>query len=306
MADTTLQPIDKWVKDLLDSVPDLQTIYDKVIDKKTGKALETAEAIAARIAASNWYMENGPIVAANIQMKYKFGQAYYDEKVQGAKDVISGLATKIGINASDPAIAEDLASFAETAMLHGWDAATVESRMLGNQKFTAAIQGGAYAKMVTDIGDYANLYGITLTDTQRKDYQGRLLGIASSKGIVARASADDIKAELRAKSANTYSIFKDQINAGQSLYDLTSAYREKMAGVLEIDPDAIKWNDPLWKDGKIFQAVDAKSGQISMRPLYEVDKMLRQDERWQYTKNANDTYSKYTSAILSKFGMVAI
>ena len=298
--------VDTWIINLLKNTPDLLKIYEDSFDPKTGKAKLDAAVIAQKIQATDWYITNGPTVAANLAAKYKYGQNYYNEKVTGFKNTVSALAASIGMNTADPTIAAELASVAETAFLHGWDNNTIEANMVGNKKLFTSVKGGAYAAGVQEIGDYANLYGVGLTDTQRKDYQGRLLGtIDPTTGIRSRSSADDIKMEIRNKAANTYSVFADQIKAGQSLWDITSAYRTKMADVLEMDPEAIKWDDPLWKDGKIFQSVDPATGKISARPLYEVDKMLRADDRWQYTKNANDTYSKYTYSILNKFGMVA-
>ena len=309
MADNPLDvtagsAVDQWIINLVKTIPELNSIYQSSFDPKTGKATLTADVIAQKIQASNWYITNGPTVAGNLAAKFKYGQNYYNEKVSGFKNTVSALASNIGIDATDPAVSAELSSLAETAFLHGWDNTTVEANMISNSKLFTSIKGGAYANTVQDLGDYANLYGISLTDTQRKDYQGRLVGTVDANGIRIRSSADDIKTELRNKAAATYSVFADQIKAGQSLWDITSAYRAKMADVLEMDPEAIKWDDPLWKDGKIFTAVD-KDGKMSMRPLYEVDKMLREDSRWQYTKNANDTYSKYTGAILTKFGMAA-
>jgi hypothetical protein len=57
-------------------------------------------------------------------------------------------------------------------------------------------------------------------------------------------SVDDIKAEIRTKQATMYPTFADQINAGVTMWDLTSSYRQKMSDLLEVDPDSIKWDDP--------------------------------------------------------------
>jgi hypothetical protein len=39
--------------------------------------------------------------------------------------------------------------------------------------------------------------------------------------------------------------------------------------------------------------------------LWEAAKMIKADERWQYTKNADETYMNYGKAMLTKFGMVS-
>ena len=147
--------------------------------------------------------------------------------------------------------------------------------------------------------------GANVSAGDRTNYTQRLLGLVDKNGVRVRSTVDDIKAEIRKNTATRFAVFADQINAGVSLWDLTSAYRQKAADLLEIDPDTLKWDDPLMKDGKLFQSIDPQTGKIVARPLWEADKMIRQDDRWQYTKNAADTYDKYTYSILQKFGMVA-
>jgi hypothetical protein len=162
-----------------------------------------------------------------------------------------------------------------------------------------------YSAQTQDIADYARTMGATVTDGDRTNYTQRLMGLTDKNGVRVRSSVDDIKSEIRKNTATKYGVFADQINAGVSLWDLTSNYRQKVADLLEVDPDTIKWDDPLFKDGKIFQSVDPKDpSKIVARPLWEADKMIRGDERWQYTKNAADQYDKFGYSILQKFGMV--
>ena len=303
MADAPAIYVGEWVLNLLQSIPELKAIYDKVRDPKTGKFLYTSDAISDMIIDSSWYRTNGPTVASRIMQKYKLGDTAYNEAVNSFKGSVSQVAANLGLDTKDAKVSQYLAGLSETAYLHNWDQATIENQIISNASMVNTIKGGAYANQVQSISDYANTMGIKINATDQASYQQRLIGTLDSNGIRVKSSADDIKAEIRKKAADLNPLFKDQIMAGSTMWDLTSSYRQKMADMLEIDPNTITWDDPLWKDGKIYQSVDPKTGMISMRPLYETDKLIRADDRWQYTKNAADTYAKWTYGILQKFGM---
>ena len=68
MADTPIY-VGEWILNLLNSIPELKGIYDKVRDPKTGKFLYTSDAISDMIMDSNWYRTNGPTVASRIMQK---------------------------------------------------------------------------------------------------------------------------------------------------------------------------------------------------------------------------------------------
>lgn len=296
-------PMASWIITMLNSVPDLKALYDKVRNPD-GSFKYDAATIASMITDTDWYRLNGATVSQRLIDRFKGGENAYRDAVNQAKGVVSKVATDLGLDASDPGISQYLAALGENAYLHGWSNSQIEGVITSNPEIVKHIKGGLYAAQAQDIADYGNIMGVNVSAGDRANYVQRLLGLTNKDGVRVRASVDDIKAEIRRNTAIRYGVFAEQINAGVSLWDLTSAYRQKAADLLEMDPDTIKWDDPLFKDGKIFQSVDPKTGQIVARPLWEADKMIKGDERWQYTKNANDTYDKMTFGILSKFGMV--
>jgi hypothetical protein len=304
--DASTPRVDSWIIKLLTTTPQLKAIYEQVRDPKTGKFLYTVDAIADMITSSTWYQENGPTVASNIASKAKFGDKWYEENVSDYKITISKIAKTIGLDVSDPTIAGELDDFADSAFLHGWDEAVMETKLISSDKLSSKLKGGAYATSVQEFAEYANLMGVKLSDKDRSAYQQRLLGTVDKNGFRVRSTADELKTELRAKVANSYPMFAEQLKTGATLWDLTSNYRQKTADLLEMDVDTVGWDDPLWKDGKIFTMTDPKTGAISQRPLWDVEKLIKADERWQYTENATKTYDNWGAKILNKFGMVAM
>jgi hypothetical protein len=307
MADTTKDapPMSTWIITALQTIPELNAIYAKV-KNPDGSFKYDAATIATMINDTDWYRLNGATVAQKLLDRIKGGENAYREGVNEFRQSVSKVATDLGLDATDPSVSNYISALGENAYLHNWTPAQVEGVITSNTEIVKKIKGGLYSAQASDIADYANTMGGVVSAGDMTNYTQRLMGLTDKNGVRVRSSVDDIKAEIRKNTATKYGVFADQINAGVSLWDLTSNYRQKAADLLEVDPDTIKWDDPLFKDGKIFQSVDPKDpSKIVARPLWEADKMIRGDERWQYTKNANDQYDKYSYSILQKFGMVA-
>ena len=294
-----------WIVNLLKNVPELKNIYDSVRNPD-GSFNRTVDAIVDMVTSSSWYLDNGPTVAANVASRYKFGEKFYSQKVNQYKITLSGLAAGIGLDVKDPAIAAYLESLAETSFLNGWDEDYMENQIIGNSDIVGKISGGAYASAVDDLAEYGNLMGFTLSQNTVKDYQRRLIGEVTEGGLRSRATPDQIKKEIRDKQALLYPMFAEDFAVGRTLWDVTALQRKKWADLLELNEDDLDWNDPLWKDGKIFTMTDEKTGKIVSRPAWDAEKLIKQDERWQYTENATRTYDKWGAGILNKFGLVAI
>ena len=295
-----------WIVNLLKNVPQLKAIYDAVRDPVTGKFLYNESVIVDMITSSDWYLSNGPTVAASIAGKFKYGEKWYNQNVNEYKITISGIANTLGLDLKDPIIADYLSGLAETSFLNGWDKDYIENTIIGNKDIFSKAGAGAYLSQIQDIQSYGNLMGVTISDQTATDYQRRLIGEITSTGMRVRATPDQIKKEIADKQALLYPMFADDFAAGRTLWDVTSLHRKKWADLLEMDEDTLDWNDPLWKDGKIFTMTDEKTGKVVMRPAWDAEKLIKQDERWQYTENATRTYESYGINMLNKFGLAAI
>jgi hypothetical protein len=293
-----------WIITALQTIPELNAVYQKVRNAD-GSFKYDAATIATMINDTEWYRLNGPTVAQKLIDRIKGGENAYREGVNEYRQSVSKVATELGLDASDPAISSYLSALGENAYLHNWTPAQLEGVITSNSEIVKKIKGGLYSAQTQDVADWAQTMGMSITPGDRTNYTQRFMGLTDKNGVRVRSSVDDIKSEIRKNTATKYGVFADQINAGVTLWDLTSSYRQKAAELLEVDPDTIKWDDPLFKDGKIFQSVDPNSGKIVARPLWEAAKMIKADERWQYTKNADETYMGYGKAMLTKFGMVS-
>jgi len=86
---------------------------------------------------------------------------------------------------------------------------------------------------------------------------------------------------------------RDLLGQGYDLEAVYAPYRKTMATTLELDPNQIDLNDPALR-----MAITDK-GDMN---LYDFNKALRKDSRWQYTENARDEVASSTLQVLRDFG----
>jgi len=85
------------------------------------------------------------------------------------------------------------------------------------------------------------------------------------------------------------------LDQGLDLDAVYAPYKNTMASLLEINPDSISLNDPLLRS--------AIQGDKEM-PIYDFQRALRKDNRWQYTNNARAEASNAATTVLRDFGFM--
>ena len=83
---------------------------------------------------------------------------------------------------------------------------------------------------------------------------------------------------------------------GIDLNTVYSPYRNLMASILELNPESIDLKDPTLRSA---------IGPDKEMPIYDFEKALRKDYRWQYTDNAKRDVSNVALKVLRDFGFQA-
>lgn len=83
------------------------------------------------------------------------------------------------------------------------------------------------------------------------------------------------------------------IDEGLDLANIYAPYRNRMANLLEVTPDSISLDDPLLR---------AAYGQDKEMSIYDFQRAVRKDPRWQYTDNAREEVSNVALQVLRDFG----
>lgn len=187
---------------------------------------------------------------------------------------------------------EEKKRIARDAWVYNWSTEQID-RAVANSA-SVSLSGGDYAAQAEDLHAYADDYGISLSDSMAKQFQADFLAKKGSEGV---------KALIRAQAAAMHPVFAQRIESGQSLRSLTDAYFQKASEMLEIDPNEIGWNDPLFANGRAFSFNDANSGQPVQKTLYDFEKDIRKDKRWLNTKNARDELTQGAYQLLQRFGL---
>lgn len=136
------------------------------------------------------------------------------------------------------------------------------------------------------IKDFAKSNLLSLSDVQVNNF------LADLK---AGQSLDTINKRIRSIAAmGMPDSIKEMVASGVDLETIYQPYKTRMAAILELNPETIDINDPTLRSA---------IGQDKEMPLYQFEKALRKDSRWQYTNNAKKEVSDIALRVLKDFGL---
>jgi hypothetical protein len=259
---------------------------------------------------TTWFKSNaGPIRQRGFEKrqynalvkKIKTDDPQYKEKIaelnktsaygRGLQDVIELLrenAVSLGRQISEEdlkVIAEGIYDYANEG-----DAVKIRNAILGVGTFGVGrgIVSGAAGQNLTTLRAVARANGINL-DTMFKDSIDSWLD-KISKGESIETFKSIIRNTAKVGLPDRVASLLDQ---GVDLETIYSPYKKLMSAVLELNPDSIELNDPTLRMG---------IGPEKEVSLYEYQRMLRKDPRWQYTNNAREDVSDSALTVLRNFG----
>ena len=155
------------------------------------------------------------------------------------------------------------------------------------------IPEGISGKYFVAIKNLARNNGINLSDAATADYANKI-----NAGTI---SEDTVLNTLRESAASAFPQFADKIKAGIDLKTLADPYIQSMSRILEIPDSGIDVFDPTVRSALSFTMPD---GKVGTKSLYDFEKDLRKDSRWQYTNNAREDVSNSVTKVLKDFGFM--
>lgn len=158
--------------------------------------------------------------------------------------------------------------------------------------------GGEALKNYQALQGLAKANGFKLEDILPKDALGKPLNAQSTLQALATGKLDitRVAQDVRKLAAVGQSDFvKELLAQGFNLSDVYAPYKRRMATILELPEDQIDLRDPA------LQMAIGKQGDMN---IFDYEKMLRNDNRWSYTKQAREEVTNAASAILRNFGFV--
>ena len=213
---------------------------------------------------------------------------------RGLKELNTQVADYV-INAGGKNTPDEIAKFTEDLYNRGYDLGSeVGLSELQNFIKYGPGEGGAYTgkagTVMADLAKTALANGLDLNKTFGNQIQGWLTDINKGEPI------DNIKQKIRevAKIGMPDNV-KKLIDNGVDLQSIYDPYRQTMASVLELNPDSITLSDPT------LRAAITGQGEV---PLYDFERALRKDNRWQYTNQAHQEVSGAVQKVLQDFGFM--
>jgi hypothetical protein len=131
----------------------------------------------------------------------------------------------------------------------------------------------------------ANANGVSLSQQQLDQYA---LDIQNGKDIKV------IQSQIRnIAGAGMPDNVKKLLAEGTDLETVYAPYRTQMAAILEVNPETINFTDPALRNAI------GPNGEMS---IYDFQRALRKDARWQYTNNAREDVFQSVGKVLQDFG----
>lgn len=273
----------------------------------------TVERFISELENTNWFKTNaGPIRQRGfyqrqyeaLKNKLKLDDPKYKEKLaeldrtsefgRGLVDTIQTVneyvTQLLGFGALDDAtvrsIASDIYLYANED-----DAVKIRNAVLSAAKFgPGRAIGGQAAETLAGLKSIAGANGFDL-ETQFKTELPTWLD------RIAKGESPEVYKKIIRDAAKTAYNVSDRVGAlmdqGVDLDTIYSPYKNVMASVLELNPQTITLKDLASKG--IFGAKEEMN-------LFDFQKMLRRDPRWQYTANAREDVSNVALNVLRDFG----
>lgn len=301
-----------FAAEIIKEFPQLQQLFQRAVEEGWAPDKFRTEMFSPNRPWSEWISKKGSYWATGFKLQYEISQtpAAWNEKLTEARRVIQAAAKEAGVVLSE----EQLTRLSRRYWYSEWQAnpATLVSWMQARAKEPGQelettetgvplTPAGRQAKLA-ELADLAESYGLTLTNEVLNTWADKILD-----PMVNTNKSEDAKflQYLVGESRSKYGIYADQIDERTSLRQLSGAYVSSLSRILEMNPTDLRLDentmDPLLK--KALTNINPQTGKPERIPLWQFEQMVRQDERWQYTDNARDSYMSAGTRFAQALGL---
>lgn len=158
---------------------------------------------------------------------------------------------------------------------------------------TLNIPEGPSGKYFVGIKNMAFDNGIKLSDNDALSYANKI--------VAGQVDENTVYGTIRESAASAFPSLADKIKAGLDLKTLASPYIQSMSDILEIPDTAIDLFDPQIRSAMAYTLPD---GKVGTKSIYDFEKELRKDDRWQYTNKAREQAASVATTVLRDFGFM--
>lgn len=277
-----------FVGDLANSIPELRSLFAQAA-REEWDPLHFQQAVMD----SRWWKTNAESARALITQRIT-DPGTYNQSIKNGAEKVYLLQREMGLVPNGPARRQQIAEF---FLKNNYDDEQIR-RWLAQHSVQATNKEGSFTGQVADLREHmiqvATNYGVPVTqsfvNTQVKAIQA---GEYNLQGW------DDL---MRARAKAAYPQFAEQIDSGITLRDIADPYISTMANTLEVAETSIDLTDP-----KIKRALSSRQpdGTMGSTPLWQFERQLKDDPRWDKTKQARTEAFETIAQVGRDFGFVA-
>lgn len=274
----------------MNSNPELKKLFNQAVH-----GTWTPDKFIAHLRNTKWFKHHSANVRNAILQETSDPATYKANVDQMHATVKDAWGSMFGAGYGAP---KQLHQWAETAFRMGWSEAELIDHMTAGINYQKLLKrdslGGKAAETVGQLDALIQNFGVDLGSNWKAAQLKKLMeGGDTITGVQER---------VRDLAMREYKAFADRIAGGETVSEIADPYIQKMAGLLEMNP-----NDISVKTARIQNALKQTSneGKPAAMDLHTFEDYVRQDKRWQYTNNAKEQVSGVTEGLLRNFGLIA-
>lgn len=270
---------------LFQAFPELKQLLTKAVG-----AGWDANRFQVELRQTDWFKKHSDIWRQNTALKFS-DPTTYRERLGNSLTMVQNLSAAFGGSFTP----EGMKRLAERALLFGMSDDQIRDVIANHIKPSATGHfGGQLSSIEQQLRATALQNGVRLGDTQFTNWMKQI--------VRGNASQDQFETFIRDTAAQTFGAYGEQIKGGMNMADLATPYMNSMAQILEINPASLDMFDPTIRRA-MAGLRDQKTGVVNPMSITDFEDSLRQDKRWQYTKNAKDSATEWTRALSKMWGL---
>lgn len=248
----------------------------------------------AKFQASKWYRKHTAATRTWLELEARDPKEAA-QRIAEQTRAVKAQANQMGISLSSGRAKK----MAREALMMGWSAQLITDAIVDEFDYDPGETAGQAATMETFINRLAGDYGVRVSESRIGDWLGKTL-----RGDFTEDNLTDMVTDMARARYPGLAEFLDQ---GKTVADVAEPYRESYSRLLETPFETVDLFDPLMQ--KALQGTrsgTAKQGEPpEMQNLYDFERTLRRDSRWQFTNNARQSAMDSTIGVLKDWGLYA-
>lgn len=278
---------------LLSKIPELRGILNNAISG--GWSIQT---FTNKVEDSDWWKQHSSAARAAI-IKRANDPASWNQDLHNLENTIGSLSKQLGFTGLSQSVIENIAT---SAIMSGnqnnndWLTHALGRHADYSGTTSSSDLNGQMAQVYGQLQDMSKAYGI--------QYSVPTLSAWAKQIVVGNNSLDHYREQFKNLAAGRYPGIASQIQAGQTVQQIADPYIQSYSQLLELDPNSVSLTTPLIQQA--LQGSPDPQGKSApaagAMPLYQFEKLVRTDPKWQYTQNAKDTFSTALLKVGHDFG----